>query len=228
MVLVAGGWVGSTVSSSVELFDPNTGQSKEIGALSAPRADVATVALHNGDVLFIGGYGSGEASAGVDVYDASTTVVRSAGELRTARAGAGAALLDDGRVLVVGGGTTSQGRLAPTATAEIFDPKTGKSVATGSLAVARYKHATVRLRDGRVLVVGGSDERDSRGKLRSIEVFQPGRARFEAAGEMLEARFKIGGAVVELPNGKVVIAGGGHRPELYDPKTLTSVAFDRS
>jgi hypothetical protein len=70
-----------------------------------------------------------------------------------------------------------------------------------------------------VLVVGGSDDRDSHGRYASVERLARGVKRFARAGRMAESRFKLPDAVVRLPSGQVVIAGGGRRVELYEPRT---------
>jgi hypothetical protein len=59
-----------------------------------------------------------------------------------------ATLLEDGRVLFAGdyGSGTA---------AEIYDPATGRWVAAAPMNIARSGHVALRLRDGRVLVVGG-------------------------------------------------------------------------
>ena len=223
-VLIAGGWVGATVSPAVELYDPATGTSRQVGSLSEARADIAAVTLADGRVLLAGGFADGAARGRIDIFDPATGTIAPAGDLVVPRAGAGAALLRDGRVLLVAGGTNGPGGLAPTESAEIFDPSTGQSAPTGSLAHARYKHATVGLEDGRVVVMGGSDRRDGRGKLTSIEMFDPASGSFSPAGNLLEARYKISGAVVPLPRNRILVAGGGLRAELYDVATAQSVA----
>ncbi len=57
--------------------------------------------------------------------------------------------------------------------------------------VVRYKHAAVRLRDGTVLIVGGSDGRDWQGTYTTAELYDPRTRRFTATGSMHFARFKI-------------------------------------
>jgi hypothetical protein len=223
-VLIAGGWVGSAVSGSVEIYDPATGSSREVGTLRQPRADMAAVTLADGRVLLAGGFADGAAVAQVDIFDPATETMQPAGQLLVPRAGAGAALLPDGRVLVVAGGVSGGRGVAPTDSAEIFDPRTGRSVATGSLAHARYKHAVVGLGDGRVLALGGSDGRDADGKLNAVEIFDPASGAFRPAGNLLEARYKIGGAVVLLPDHRVLVAGGGLRAEVYDVASGKAVA----
>jgi hypothetical protein len=180
------------------------------------RSDIAAVRLRDGRVLLAGGYDGANPVAVVEIFDPRSSTLSPAGTLASARAGAAAALLGDGTILLAGGGGPGG---APTASAELFDPATGRSTRVGDLNYARYKHAAVALADGRALVIGGSDARDSRGKLRSIESFDPATRSFREAGTMLEPRYKIAAAVQLLPGGKVLIAGGATRSELFDPAT---------
>ena len=69
-------------------------------------------------------------------------------------------------------------------------------------ASPRHKHAAVVLRDGRVLVVGGSDVRDFRGRYRSTEVWSAATGRFDPAPALREPRFKLPDAVVALRPGR--------------------------
>jgi hypothetical protein len=223
-VLIAGGWAGSSVSDSLEFFDPTAGTSASAGRLAAARADIAAVTLADGRILLAGGYDGSGPVATVEILDPKDGSVRQAGPLALARTGAAASLLRDGRVLIVGGGASGGGGLVATASAEIFDPATGRSMATGGLRDRRYKHESVALADGSVIVLGGSDERDAGGKLASVERFDPARGAFRPAGALSAPRYKIGGAVVRLPGGKLLVAGGGGRPDLFDPATGRAVA----
>ena len=72
--------------------------------------------------------------------------------------------------------------------AEIYDPRTGRFSATGSLTIRRHKHAAALLRDGRVLVLGGSDERDWGNRYRSAELFDPRTGRFSRTGRARRRR----------------------------------------
>ena len=218
-VLLAGGWVGSSVTSSTEIFDPRARRSRAGPALSAAKADMAVATLADGRILLAGGYDGRRAIGAIEVFNPADNSLRRLGTLAIARAGAGAALLPDGRVLVAGGGSNGAGGLRAEASAEIIDPANGTSQPAASLAHARYKHAVVRLPNGKILAIGGSDERDSRGKLDAIESFDPASGRFTLAGRTAARRYKIGSAVVVLGDGRVLIAGGGPRAEIFDPAT---------
>ena len=218
-VMIAGGWAGAAVTGSVDLYDPRTKQTRRAGRLAEPRADIAQATLRDGKILLAGGYRDGRALDLVELFDPASLTVKSVGRLRVARAGAGAALLADGRVIIVGGAENGPNGLVPSAAAEIFAPDSGRITPAGALATARYKHAAVSLKDGRVLVVGGSDSRDRGGKIRTLEAYDLATNRFVPAGETITARYKIGAAVVVLPDSRVLIAGGASRPEIYDPAT---------
>jgi hypothetical protein len=221
-VLIAGGWTGPQTTASIELYDPKTRTSAAVGALSRARADIAVVVLKDGRVALIGGHDGRGPVADVDVFDPRMLRVTPGPALAHARASGGAAVrLNDGRVLVVGG--MGSGDMKPSAAAEISDPQFREWAAAGPLTQARYKHAAVALKDGRALVIGGSDARDRRGKIRAFEVFDPKANAFTLAGATLQPRFKIGGAVVVLGDGRVFIGGGAERAEIYDPVTARSV-----
>jgi Galactose oxidase, central domain len=222
-VLIAGGSDGSGANlSTAELYDPATAKFHSTGNLTGPRCDAAAVLLKNGKVLLIGGDGAHEDEqvATAELYDPATGRFTATGSMNVPRSIHSAVLLEDGRVLVVGGtsaGHYPQARIE--ASAEIYDPATGRFALTGSMSAARHKLAAVLLADGRVLVVGGSDNRDWRGKYASAEIFDPATGRFASAGNMSEQRFKLTHAMVRLPDGRVLIAGGADRPEIYDPAT---------
>lgn len=138
------------------------------------------------------------------------------------RESATATLLRDGRVLVVGGHAGRHEAIRIYASAEVFDRGVGRFRAVGDMTIPRHKHDAVRLRDGRVLIVGGSDERDDAGLYRSTEIFDPATDTFSAASRLHEGRYKMRGTTVRLADGRVVVCCGAARAELFDP---SSTAF---
>ncbi len=84
---------------------------------------------------------------------------------------------------------------------------------------ARYKHTAGLLADGRVLIAGGSDERDWQGNLNSAEVYDPKTGKFVATSSMNDSRFKLPEEAVHLEAGKVLVAGGSKDTEIFDAKS---------
>ena len=72
-----------------------------------------------------------------------------------ARWGHTATLLPDGKVLVAGSYVNSAD---PLASAELYDPGTGRWTATGTMRHGRGGHTATLLLDGKVLLVGGGAE----------------------------------------------------------------------
>lgn len=215
-VLILGGWVGGRVSASTEIFDPRTGRSVAGPAMAGPRNAPTVVRLADGRILIAGGYDGNDARADAEIFDPATGRMEATGSLGAARSGATGTPLADGRVLVVGGGRPDREPRRALASAEMFDPAAGGFHPAGSLATARYKHGAVRLANGDVLVVGGSDERDYGGKLRSVERFDVAAGRFRPAGALADPRFKIGDGLLLLPGDRVLVAAGDTAPEVFD------------
>ena len=234
---------------------PGTGTFKSTGSMIEARNGQTATRLTNGKVLIVGGETGTEGEKIAELYDPKTGQFTKTGSLITAREQHTATLLKDGRVLIAGGlstagialnaGTTQtrvreysrlpEGR--PTtpksqhlstdawASAEIYDPKTGKFTATGSMKVARSGHVATLLPNGRVLVAGGED--GSMNALASAEIYNPKTGKFSAASPLHEARSYADSLV--LSDGRLLVAGGSFlkdgnlQPlsdaEIYDPKT---------
>jgi WD40 repeat protein len=136
------------------------------------------------------------------------------------RAGHSSTLLPDGRVLIAGGYSIG----GPQATAELFDPATGRFQKTGSMSVSRYRHAALALPDGRVAILGGYAPDDQAS--RSVEIYDPQSGTFTVAGELVEGRGNMG--VSSLPDGRILLVGGGAPSiEVYDPASGQSTVTDR-
>ncbi|OGU17633.1 MAG: hypothetical protein A2076_09125, partial [Geobacteraceae bacterium GWC2_53_11] len=127
-------------------------------------------------------------------------------------------LLGNGKILVAGGYISGG---AFQASAELFDPSTGKYGATGAMTTPRGYHTATMLPNGKVLVVGGSI---GASETNTAELYDPATGTFSATGSMTAGRRNHTATL--LQNGKVLIAGGittGSTylasAELYDPST---------
>jgi hypothetical protein len=96
------------------------------------------------------------------------------------------------------------------------------------MSVPRHKLAVIGLADGRVLVLGGSNDRDASGQYRSAEIWDQATGTFAKTGDMMAPRYKISGAVLRLGDGRVLVAAGSRKAEVYDPAsgTFRGVAGD--
>ena len=220
-VLIAGGYNGDYLASA-EIYDPATGGFAPTANMTTPRNGHVGVVLDDGKILLAGGTGKGWTFlASAELYDPSTKAFTRTGNMTAPRVSHTATLLKSGKVLITGGDKDRREAMTVYSSAEVYDPAEGAFSGTGEMATVRHKHAASLLPDGNVLIVGGSDKRDWQGRYASAEVYDSVKGEFKGIGDMNMARFKLSDAVVTLRNGKVLIAGGAERLELYDPATKT-------
>jgi N-acetylneuraminic acid mutarotase len=81
--------------------------------------------------------------------------------------------------------------------------------ATAALPLPLWGSGAVTLRDGRVLVVGGSSGPDTTSAVATTEIYDPGTQRWTIGSPMLEARAQP--MVALLPDGSVLVAGGSRK-----------------
>ena len=200
---------GGTSTSVKGPFSPT-------GSLTAARANHTATLLPSGKVLITGGDGVGsQPLASAELYDPSTGMFTTAGSMTTVRTwGHTATLLANGTVLIAGG-SDKESVYEPLASAEIYDPSTGKFTLTGSMTTVQRVDSATLLQDGRVFFAGETD----------AEIYDPAAGTFAPTGAYVDATPTFGNAVTLL-NGQVLLTGCTAQcmvgaTELFDPKSGT-------
>ena len=198
--------------------------------MTTPRALHAAVALHDGRVLICGGTSNANVGGVLDsaeIYDPVAGTFTPTGSMNAARQGHTATVLPHGEVLITGG-QKNIGFRSALAGAEIYDPNFGTFQPTGSMSTPREGHTATLLRDGRVLIAGGSSNGIT--TTSTAEVYNPRTRRFITISPMNVPREAHTATL--LKNGTVLIAGGGRggmpggyivyaNAEVFDPASNT-------
>jgi N-acetylneuraminic acid mutarotase len=232
--------------ASAELYDPISGTWSPTGSLTGttttpasntPRGarfshtavllDKGPCGTSCGKVLIaagVGGVGTGPALPSAELYDPGTGTFKATTDLGLSRQGHASAVLPDGKVLVMGGFHDPFGTTPPNLDAtETYDPATATWSSSASLAARRIAQTATPLRDGTILVTGGTAGGNAPGTtneagpgLFSSERFDPGTNAWSRTSFLNTARvyhtatlLPSGPASVCGENcGKVLVAGG--------------------
>jgi hypothetical protein len=204
-----------------EIYDPSTGTFTAASDMIQGRDCAQAHLLNNGKFLLSGGWDSDHVPD-AELYDPTTGLFAAAGIYATVPpnftfcGGRASTLLADGRVLIV----WEDDR------AEIYHPETGAFTQTGKPLGPSYNvglATATLLMDGKVLIAGGDDGSDSGSdNYTSTELFDVSTGSFTTGGNMSAGR--DAGSATLLPNGTVLIAGGGGgvvswqaTTDVYDP-----------
>ncbi|MFI5689647.1 DUF6603 domain-containing protein [Streptomyces sp. NPDC051636] len=218
-VLVAGGTGarggGEGTLDSAELFAPRVGSWSPAKPMADARSGHRAAVLPGGRVLVVGGAlatgGHPASLAFCELYDPAAGTWSAAGSLTTPRRGHQATVLADGSVLVTGGeatGIPADGRftLSPLASAERYDPGTNTWGRLPDMPGGRSGHRALRLRSGKVLVVGGTAGPAFAGGFRNATLYDPASHGWTTTGGLADGRTDF--AATELADGRVLVAGG--------------------
>ncbi|MGA5550465.1 DUF6603 domain-containing protein [Streptomyces pseudogriseolus] len=229
-ILVTGG-TGARGNSlaSAEVYDPAKRQWAET-AMTDPRSDHQAVLLADGRVLVVGGVlKTGRTSAALgycEIYDPATGKWTPTGSLTTPRAGHQATLLADDTVLVTGGDAPTGAARGPynsaaLASAERFTVGSGTWTAVRDMPGGRTGHRALLLRSGLVLVAGGTRAPAFDGGFRSALLYDPAAGTWTPASGLATGRWAL--AVIDLPDGRVLVAGGRTRSAPAAPHPGTDI-----
>lgn len=231
-VLVAGGGVGAIALAAAEVFDPASGSWSATGSMNQARRGHQAVPLADGGVLVAGGIAEAGLLPSSEVYDPAVGTWSATSPMTTGRLGHSLTRLPDGRVLAAGGTAPGGGEagggqtIRPEASAEIYDPASGRWSPAGSMGSPRFEHTATLLGDGRVLMVGGlGSVGDEIVPLASAEIYDPAANAFIRTTDPAEGRANHAAAL--LGDGSVLVTGGAGGPngdvslasaEIFEPR----------
>jgi hypothetical protein len=184
--------------ASAELFRAADSKFEAVSPMHFPRISHTSTLLQDGRVLITGGRGE-SVTASAEIYDPAIKKFSVTGNMITARYKHTAGPLPDGRVLIAGGSDNRDWH-GTTASAEIYDPHTGKFSATSPLSDNRFKLPVdaAQLASGELVIAGGS---------KTVELYDPASSKFLfASGQIDGARHFM--TETRLKNGSVLLAGG--------------------
>jgi N-acetylneuraminic acid mutarotase len=127
-----------------------------------------------------------------------------------------AVLLANGKILLAGG---DDGTAVTTKSAELVDPATATSTATGPLGHARDDFAMVALDDGRALAIGGfNNDDEALGVLVSTELYDPDAGTWSPGPDLPRPRSAL--SAIKNDDGTVLVFGGGDLATSIEPDIL--------
>jgi N-acetylneuraminic acid mutarotase len=190
---------------SAELYDPTTGRWTMTGSMRYGRELQTATLLADGKVLEVGGFAECDDdfcfdNNSAELYDPVTAKWSRTGSMHFPREQQAAALLSDGDVLVAGGLNENGDGSHPYnyASAELYNPATGKWAITASMPERRAGATATLLPNGWVLVAGGQTT--------AAEVYEPTLAEWVPVGSLSTIRTYASATL--LPDGEVLVAGG--------------------
>jgi len=203
-VLVAGGAAGPLITADpkvTEIYTPSTGLFTAGPLLPEARQGHTATLMKDNKVLFVGNSGDNSAAGRVLTYISSAPASSTWASTPSAshvRYGHTATVLDStqNKVMIIGGGVSP-------ATAEIYDLDLNTWTTVAPMSTARSLHTSTLLLDGRILVVGGYDGKQT---LTSIETYDPTSKTWSSYAKVLTSARAMHTST-RMNNGDVLIDG---------------------
>lgn len=228
-VLLAGGVNSSSELRTVQVYDPAANAWTEVAPMGTFRHAHTATLLPSGKVAVVGGFGgivgNAQSQSSAETYDpASDAWTPEPYSMAIRRDSHTATLLADGQVLIAGGYDNSPDPDygLPAAT-EILDASAAFWNVAGPLATPRFMHTATLLRNGDVLVAGGTS--NGGGDIGAVERYSAQTNSWSATGALNTPRYL--NTATLLLSGDVLVTGGfnggyaNDSAERYSPKTGT-------
>ena len=244
LLMIAGGHDGQNTLASTLIYDSKVDAWISSPDMSMPRTKHVSTVLSDDRIFVHGGLNNSEILLHAEIYEPESKQWISSNSSFLPRVGHSVTTLNDGRVLIIGGYLSEEvleensGDLCQTfirdiytgtldngygckdgwVVTEIYDPSTDTSKMSTSLITPRWKHTATLLNDGKVLVVGGTNNSSS---ILEAEIFDPSTETWTDVGPMFHPR--SGHTASLLSDGRGLVSGGfTYVPisyaEIYDVK----------
>ena len=217
-LFVSGGYAAETglagPTNVLLRYDPGTRRWRRLPPAPTPRAAHAAAVIR--DRLYIAGGANDTGSLrSLEVYDFKRRRWRQGPSFPGPARNHTTGVASGGRFYVLAGRNS-----ANFATAERYDPRRRVWQALPDLRTPRGGIASVRLRDGRIVVFGGEDLSPGGSTTRPVELFDPRTRRWRSLPGMRTPRHGLGGAALGR---RVFALEGGTSPGLSVSNTLEAL-----
>jgi hypothetical protein len=203
-VLIAGGAAGPLITADpkiTEIYTPSTSLFTPGPPLEEARQGHTAILMKDNKVLFVGNSGDNSAAGKILAYNSATpasstwTTINSP---KNERFDHSATIINgtSSQIAIIGGGTAPK-------TAELYDLDTGVWTDLAPMTTARSLHTSTQLLDGRILVVGGYDGKQS---LTSIEIYTPSSNSWATHSKVLNSARAMHTSTL-MNNGNVLVVG---------------------
>lgn len=205
-----GGFDGTTLLDTVEVYTPSSDRWQSLAPLPSPRRELAAAGL-DGKLYAVGGWQGSAVTTKVEIYNPSTNTWSVGRPMPTARNNLAAAAVN-GKLYAIGGwnGTYLN-------TVEIYDPATNTWSAGPAMPTARNAMASAVIGSKIYLLGGWANGR----ALTTVEVFDTETATWTPLAPLPTARNRLTAGVIL---GKIYAVGGWtgtdpvNRVDVYDPR----------
>jgi N-acetylneuraminic acid mutarotase len=207
LYVIGGNDSNNTTLSTVDMFDPNTGEWVSKKAMPTDRGLPACASIE-GKIYVMGGARGigGNFDAGglktVEVYNTTNDTWTQLADMPTKRWGHSAVALN-GKIYVFGG-VTFGSVTTVYASVEVYDPQTNSWTTKSSMPTARY-NLTCRLLGSNVYAIGGWYNSDSGPIYNKVEIYNPERDEWNTENPLPVARAGLASIVLD---GKIYVYGG--------------------
>ena len=216
-ILVSGGYTltDGNGSNQVEIFDISKQKWNTAAPMKKGRAIHNLIKLNDGSILAVGGF----SEVTCEILNKNYSAWSFTDSLKKRRYnGQSVTLMQDGNVLLAGGYYFLRTTNRDTAwkECELYNYLKKEWTVVKDLNIGRYDHTATLLKDGKILVTGGTLHQNGVQLINSCEIYDPKTNEWTFAEPMNYPRARHSATL--LSDGKVLVIGGQQKiSELYDP-----------